>query len=286
MSALRTNTAGDRNVAVGASSLQTNTSGVDNAAIGHRALFMNGVSSRNTALGSSALYGNTGSNNTATGAFALATNTSGAGNTALGYSAGGYNSTGSNNIWIGNLGVAPGVESNTLRIGNGTGTGGFEQDRAFISGVRNANGNFNQVVCVNSTSDQLGPCGLSSARFKEDIGAIADESETIFDLRPVKFRYKEEFVDAGDQPVQYGLIAEEVARLLPQLVTTDADGLPITVRYAALTPLLLNELKKQRLELAELRATKARVEEQEAVLRELRGRLERLEAAGWSDPAL
>ena len=105
-------------------------------------------------------------------------------------------------------------------------------------------------------------------------------------LAQVRFRYKKEVVGEGERPVQYGLIAEEVAEIYPQLVTFDNEGLPYTVRYDALTPLLLNELQKhgqtiatQEAELVELRATKARVEQQEAIVRELHARLARLEAA-------
>ncbi len=132
--------------------------------------------------------------------------------------------TGSNNILIG----APGVvsESNVIRIGNGV-----SHQRTFVAGVIDANG-------------QLGTIS-SSARYKQDIEPMADASARLMQLRPVTFRYKEANA-VGEKPIQYGLIAEEVARVFPDLVVYDRNGQVETVAYHLLTPLLLNELQKER----------------------------------------
>ena len=284
-SALNLNSTGRANTSLGSRTLSSNTGGTSNTATGYGALNYN-LGSRNTATGSRALFYNTsGGDNTANGVYALNSNDSGSRNIALGYSAGTYNIAGSSNIFIGNYGAD---ESNTLRIGQGTGMGDFQQNRAFISGIRSVTlAGTEPHVCIDDSTDQLGLCFVaeSSARFKEDIKDMTDGSEGIFSLRPVRFRYKKEVVGEGERPVQYGLIAEEVAEIYPQLVTFDNEGLPYTVRYDALTPLLLNELQKQQAELVELRATKARVKQQEAIVRELHARLARLEAAETaSDP--
>ncbi len=257
-SALRSNTTGDRNAAVGASSLAFNTTGYTNTATGFNSLHENTTGAENTAFGSYALEGNTtGDRNTAFGAFALmynvtgywntahgvlslVQNRTGSRNTALGYAAGSSIKAGTDNILIGSRG---GGESNTLRIGRDTGTGDFELSRAFVSGIRNAvlSGN-EQDVCVDD-NDQLGPCSLSSGRFKENVRSMEDASSGVLDLRPVLFRYRPE-VKSGTLE-QFGLIAEEVARVYPTLVTSDEKGRPLSVRYDLLAPLLLNELQKQ-----------------------------------------
>jgi Chaperone of endosialidase len=159
-------------------------------AIGDAALYSNASGSRNTALGTYALVGSTGSRSL-----------------GVGHAAGGSNTTGTDNIWIGHSGF---TESNTLRIGNGTGDGYFEINRAFIAGIHAATGTFDEAVCVNS-SNQLGVCSGSSARFKEDVRDMGSESPSVLELRPATFRYTKEFAGEGERPVQTGLIAEEVA---------------------------------------------------------------------------
>lgn len=279
--ALVNNVDGESNLASGAFAMRDNTSGHHNAAVGARALFYNTTGTRNTGAGASVLFGST----------------TGSRNIALGFLAGRYNTSGSSSIWIANYGAD---ESNTLRIGEGTGTGNFEQNRAFISGIANAvGGTFDQSVCVDTTSDQLGPCAVSSARFKTDVEDLASDSEKLFALRPVKFRYTPELTGKVDTPIQYGLLAEEVAEIYPQLVTYDADGRPRTVRYDALTPLLLNELQVQRrtlenqaaelraarAEIVELHAIKARLERQDALLRAVLARLDVVETPVGGQPA-
>jgi hypothetical protein len=137
--------------------------------------------------------------------------------------------TGSNNIYVGHSGVAS--ESATLRLGN-------VQTRAFIKGVFGTAMSGNTVL-INSAG-QLGVL-VSSARYKQDIEPLAAQSAKVQELRPVRFHYKSE----PSGPVQYGLIAEEVAQVYPELVTRDADGEIEGVRYEALTPLLLKEVQGQ-----------------------------------------
>ncbi len=208
----------------------------------------------NTAVGDSALMNNiAGTNNTALGEDALL-NATGSHNTAIGDSAGINVMGGSNNISIGNLG---GNESNTIRIG------GPNQTGTFIVGISGATSAAGVGVFVNSNG-QLGTT-TSSARFKEDIRDMGEASDGLRNLRPVSFRYKPELDPAGLE--QYGLIAEEVAKVYPDLVTRDDAGQAQTVRYHFLVPMLLNEVQKDR----------KTIEDQRAIVEELKARLERLE---------
>ena len=235
--ALFRNTEGNNNTASGVQALFRNTEGDNNTASGLNALRNNQTGNNNTASGLNALLLNTdGSNNTATGTSALR-NTTGDNNIAIGSSAGLNATTGSFNIYIGNPGVA--AESNTIRIGNG-------QTSAFIAGV--------QVVPP------------SSKRFKEDIHDMGEASTSLMRLRPVTFHYKQEY-DSGDGRLQYGLIAEEVAEVYPELVVYDDQGRVKTVLYQQFSGMLLNELQKQH------RQTQVQKEQ----LAELTERLTRLE---------
>jgi hypothetical protein len=215
--------------------------GSGNTAVGQAALYNNTSGRRNTAVGIGALYPTTTSmQNTAVGWWAMASYTpSGDRNTALGALAG-YYTYGSDNILIGNSGVPE--DSNTLRIGNGTGTGSFELDRVFIHGIhgRTATGGIN--VYVNSAG-QLGTA-TSSRRFKEGIEDIGDVSTDLLSLRPVTFSLRQEGT-AGTPPREFGLIAEEVAEVFPDLVVFDEADKPLTVRYHLLSTLLLNEVQRQ-----------------------------------------
>ena len=158
-------------------------------------------------------------------------NTTGSNNTALGFQAGYFLTTGSNNIDIGNLGVA--ADTNAIRLGRQ----GI-QTATYIAGISGAPVTGSDVV-VNSVG-RLGVV-LSSARYKRDIRDMGETSAGLKKLRPVTFKYK------GDpQNVrQYGLVAEEVNQLYPELVTHGTDGKAETVRYSMLTSMLLNELQKQ-----------------------------------------
>jgi hypothetical protein len=237
---------GSDNTAVGGGALYTNEAGDYNTASGYEALYRNTANS-NTASGYQALYGNTsGTQNTATGLHALSANTTGSNNIAEGYHAGYNLTTGSNNIDIGSPGVA--AESGIIRIGTITGTTST-QKAAYVAGIYGVKtGTAGTAVFIDS-SGQLGTVS-SSIRYKEDVQPIADASDRLLKLRPVKFRYKK--ADAsGEKPIQYGLIAEEVAKVYPELVVRDATtGRIDGVRYEELAPMLLNEMQQQHAQMA------------------------------------
>jgi hypothetical protein len=236
--ALASNTTGGGNTASGFEALQSNTTASFSTALGAGALFSS-TGGENTAIGNSALFGNTiGNHNLAAGSGALEYNTTGAGNIALGVTAGNTAPPGnSNSIYIGSLGTANDL-SGTIQIGTqGTQTGG-----TFIAGISGATSSSGTEVLVNS-SGQLGTM-LSSRRFKEEITDMADTSDKLLQLHPVTFYYKPEY-DDGSHLLQYGLIAEEVAKVYPELVAYDKDGRILSVQYQKLTPMLLNELQKQ-----------------------------------------
>jgi len=260
-SALFYNTTGYRNTAVGLAALSRNTTGDRSSAMGNRALLMNTTGAHNTAQGSSALESNTtGTDNTACGYKALFGNTTGLRNVALGQLAGSNLTVGNDNIDIGNTGVA--AENAAIRIGT-AGT----QTRAFIAGIRGVTtANANAIPVLIDSAGQLGTVS-SSRRFKEDIQDMGDATDKLLALRPVTFRYKPE-VQAGERPLEYGLIAEEVAEVFPDLVVYDDEGQPFTVKYHLLSAMLLNELQK----------LSGRFETQAAELERLRGVEQRLSA--------
>jgi hypothetical protein len=222
-------------MATGVAVLFKNTTGNNNTAEGSEALFSNTTGSNNTANGLLALENNTiGHDNSAEGFEALANNTTGSSNIALGSSAGINLTTGSNNIEIGAPGVA--AEANTIRIGK-SGT----QKKAFVAGIRGVTVASGVGVIVGTTG-QLGTV-LSSARFKEEIKPMDKASEAILQLKPVTFYYKHE-LDPDAIP-QFGLIAEQVEKVNPDLVVRDEDGKVSTVRYEAVNAMLLNEFLKE-----------------------------------------
>ena len=247
--ALLSNTNGGVNTANGAFALFLNTDGAFNTATGDRALFSNTDGSNNTANGATALSNNTvgtddtadgvsalannvtGNFNTAIGASALSNNTTGSNNIALGFLAG-DNVTGDNNIDIGAEGVAG--DSNTIRIGT-------NQRGTFIAGIRGATTtNANAIPVLIDSAGQLGTLS-SSRRFKKDIKPMDKTSEAILALKPVTFHYKN---DNTSMP-QFGLIAEDVARVNPDLVVHDKNGEIYTVRYDAVNAMLLSEFLKE-----------------------------------------
>jgi len=232
--ALQLNTAGAYNTASGFFALHTNTTGTWNTATGVVALDFNTTGSANTATGDDALMNNTtGWENTASGGDALGSNTTGFNNIALGYQAGYNLTTGSNNVDIGSLGVA--AESNTIRIGTQN-----TQTDTFIAGIFGTPKIKKACEVVVESTGQLG-CVKSSARYKRDIRDMGDASDKLMKLRPVTFRYKAD--STGTQ--QYGLIAEEVEKVYPELVIDDTDGRAETVAYQILPAMLLNEVQKQ-----------------------------------------
>jgi hypothetical protein len=242
--ALFNNTTGDANTATGAGALLSNTTGDLNTAIGESALYSNTTGFYNTATGDSALVNNiSGFNNTACGLSALGNNTYGSNNIALGSFAGDNLTTGSNNIHIGNSGFTG--ESNTIRIGAGP------QTATYISGISGKTATNGAAVFV-TFNGKLGTV-TSSRRFKKDIADMDTASNTLLALRPVTFRYKPELDKAGIP--QYGLVAEEVAEVNPDLVVRDEKGEIYTVRYEAVNAMLLNEFLKEHRTVQEQQAT-------------------------------
>jgi len=234
---------GNHNTAIGSQALHSDPDGDENTAIGYQALFNQKGGGfipggfGGTAVGSEALYNNTtGEANTAVGVNALLNNATGSFNIALGFNAGAALTTGDNNIDIGNGGVAD--EANTIRIG----TQG-RQVAAFIAGISGATLPTGVAVVIDSTTGQLGINATSSARFKSDIKPMDKASEAVLALKPVTFRYKQEIDPKGIR--QFGLVAEEVEKVNPALVTRDADGKVFTVRYEAVNAMLLNEFLKE-----------------------------------------
>jgi hypothetical protein len=243
-------TTGANNGAVGFNALFSNTTGSSNTATGFYSLANNTTGSFNTAYGQFALQSNgIGTNNTAVGYNALFNNTTGENNVAIGTSAGINLTIGSANIDIGNAGAAG--ESNTIRIGT-AGT----QTKTFIAGVRGVAIGGGMPVGV-SASGQFG-VKASSARFKEAIKPMDKASEAIFSLQPVTFRYKKA-LDPEALP-QFGLVAEQVAKVDPDLVARDADGRPYTVRYEEVNAMLLNEFLKEHRKGQEQAAKKQQLE--------------------------
>jgi hypothetical protein len=222
-------TFGKWNSAFGFETLNKDTTGSTNTATGLRALFNNVEGNANTANGVMALFNNAaGLGNTVFGAQALLNNT-GDLNIAVGYRAGFNITSGVNNIDIGHAGAN---ESNTIRIGTNA-----VHTRTFIAGIKDVVINLGDPVYINSAG-QLGSI-LSSQRYKADIKPMDNASEAIFALKPVTFRYKQEFDPKGVP--QFGLVAEEVAKVNPDLVVPDADGKPRSVRYEAVNAMLLND---------------------------------------------
>ena len=261
--ALTANMTGNNNTASGSYALAFNEFGGSNAAFGYAALY-NNTGSHNTAVGRNALYHNTtGGENTAVGQGALVSATTGQGNTALGDGAGYYVTTGSYNIDIGNPGVAS--DTHTIRIG----TQG-EQTATFIAGIHGHSLTGSAVVVT--PTGELGVV-VSSERFKTRIAPMGSDTAKLDQLRPVTFKLKSDVTGTR----QYGLIAEEVAKVYPELVVRDEKGRIDGVRYDELAPLLLNEVQKQA---AEIRALKSQVHalgEMRRQLTDMRATLSKLE---------
>jgi hypothetical protein len=260
----------DSNIAVGVGALTTN-SGFANTAIGAASLFM-ATGFGNTAVGMDTLTQNTGIYNIAVGDATLENNTSGSNNIAVGRLAGvDVSGSGSNNILIGSLGSAS--DSGTIRIGSSTSVDGLcgicgPQTSFFAAGIRGVTTANNDAIPVFiDSAGQLGTVN-SSRRYKEDIQDMGDASSGLLRLRPVTFRYQKPFAD-GTKPVQYGLIAEEVAEVYPDLVAYSAVGQIETVKYQVLDSMLLNEVQRQEKEIGDLKQQN----------RDFQERLARLEAA-------
>jgi hypothetical protein len=254
--ALFSDTTGNFNTAIGDAALFTNTIGAVNTAIGLDALGFNTEGNTNTAVGANALFTNTnGDDNTAVGIFALFQNDTGNLNTAVGKDALNFNAAGSSNTAVGNAALIFSTGDGNTALGNGAGTGVTTANNVICIGNPGADvsdtawiGNVFGVTTVSGTTapvivsdtGQLGTVA-SSEQFKKDINTMDRASEAVLLLRPVTFHYKS---DAKETP-QFGLIAEEVAKVNPALVLPDKEGKPYTVRYEAVNAMLLNEFLKE-----------------------------------------
>jgi hypothetical protein len=291
--ALFSNTTGNNNTATGIGALGSNTSGSNNTANGFDALIFNTTGSSNTALGFGALFANTtGFENAATGLLALFANTTGFHNTANGFAALSRTTTGNHNTatgdealgnnTTGNVNTANGAHSlennrtgsantalgfgagnnvttagNVICIGSGV-VGANVSNSCFIGSVFGQTSSGGAAVFINS-SGKLGTI-TSSRRFKEEIRPMAQSSEVLFALKPVIFRYKKE-IEPQKTP-QFGLVAEDVEAVDPDLVVRDKDGKVNTVRYEAINAMLLNEFLKAHQKIEEQGATIARQQRQ------------------------
>ena len=252
--ALLSNTSGELNTANGTFALARNTTGNLNNAFGWNSLASNTIGVRNIAIGGATLSANTiGNDNTAVGANSLSMNMQGIQNTAVGVAAL-LLSTGSNNVALGyTAGISVTTANSVIAIGS---AGANVDNSCFIGNIRGITTvNNDAIPVVIDSAGQLGTMS-SSRRFKKDINPINEDSEAILALKPVKFHYKS---DKTNRP-EFGLIAEEVAKVNPDLVVRDANGEIYTVRYDAVNALLLNEFLKER----------RKVEKQQAAITELK----------------
>jgi hypothetical protein len=262
--ALANNTTGAANVAVGLGALVAETNGVSNTAVGNNALSANTTGFENTAIGDEALAISNGTNNSALGHFALFRNTTGNFNTAVGESALFSNTSGSLNIAIGrDAGDSITTADNAICIGSNL-SGANVSNSCFIGNIRGVTTtNADAIPVLIDSSGQLGTAS-SSRRFKREIKPMNQASESILALKPVTFHYRS---DKKSTP-QFGLIAEDVAEVNPDLVVHDKNGDIYTVRYDAVNAMLLNEFLKEH----------RRVEQQQATITHLQKDFEAVNA--------
>ena len=270
--ALYNNTTGSWNTANGYGALSSNINTIYNTAAGTFALHMN-RGTGNTATGFSTLRSNSiGNNNTAEGREALGFNTTGSNNTALGVKAGSNLTTGNNNIDIGYNVTGVAGESNTIRIGNANITD------TIISGI------YNQTLFVGLPVFIM-PNGIlgtssSSKRFKEEIKPMEKASEAVYSLKPITFRYQK---DPANTP-QFGLVAEDVEKVNPDLVVRDKEGKPYSVRYDQVNAMLLNEFLKEHRAVLEqqkqIESLRAELKEQRILIQKVSAELEVSKPAG------
>lgn len=274
--ALFSSTTGNNNTAMGNASLFSNTTGVNNTAVGNNSLLQHSTGDGNTAVGDGAMYSQaTGTYNTSIGRLSLSSVAAGSYNTAVGNNAG-LNLTGSDsyNIDVNNGGV-PG-DFGIIRIGT-AGT----QKAAYIAGITGVmTGSATASTVIVDTNGQLGTIA-SSRRYKEDIRDMGADSDGLLSLRPVTFHYRKPYSD-GSKPIQYGLIAEEVAEVYPDLVVRGKDGQPETVQYYKLDAMLLNEVQKlcklHSADQAEIAELQSEIEGQRKQWQDQQAAMKRLEA--------
>ncbi len=279
--ALLSNTTGTENTATGAFTLFSNTAGNANTANGASALLNDTTGSANMANGASAPFFNTeGSANTASGSFLLQNNTTGNNNTAIGFDALYASTTGalSQNTTGGSntaLGFTAGSNVTTATDVICIGTGGANVDNScYIGNIFNQTSSSGIPVLINS-SNKLGTT-TSSKRFKEDIKPMGVVSEALFSLTPVTFQYKKEIDPAGMS--QFGLVAEDVEKVNPDLVVRDKEGKPYSVRYDQVNAMLLNEFLKEHRKVQEqqqeMDALKAELKEQRELIQKVSEQVE------------
>jgi len=272
-----TTTSGGNNTATGYQALYSFTTGSNNTATGDEALYLNTIGGGNTASGYQAMHNNSnGSYNTASGHLALYSNTSGTYNIGIGFHGGYAVTKGSNNIDIGNPGEATdgvAADSGVIRIGTQTPTA--LQSNTYIAGIFNNTSVTSGLEVVVDSTGQLGVVG-SSERFKTAIAPMGSNTAKLQQLRPVTFHYKADPQDT----LRYGLIAEEVATVYPELVVRDQNGRIDGVRYDELAPMLLNEMQQQQQKIAaqaaEIRDLKQQVAELNDLKQEMRAALDTL----------
>jgi Chaperone of endosialidase len=273
----------EENTAIGTGALLSNTAGYRNTATGAFALFSNtgatddpnqpsgDPGSFNTANGYQALFNNTtGAANTAVGFWALINNTTGFGNTAIGNVTLSNNSTGNNNIALGNnAGGAVSTANNVIAIGS---PGQNVDNSCFIGNIFGASVNGGTAMPVSVDADgKLGTVAISARRFKDDIKPMDKASEAILALKPVTFHYK---ADRKASP-RYGLVAEDVAAINPNLVTRNKDAEIIGVQYDQLWNMLLNEFLKEHRRGEE---QDCKIQEQETTIAALKSEIRNLAA--------
>ena len=256
------------NTAVGAQALQSNVDGDSNNAVGYQALGNNTDGAENNVMGYQALLNSGGAANTAVGDSAFMNSTTGSFNTIIGWQAGtGSGVDGDDNIYIGaTSGPASGSEKGAIRIGDPDFITG-----CWIAGIAGQAAPGGVPVLI-SADGKLGTM-VSSARFKENIKPMDKASESLFSLNPVTFHYKKA-IDASGTP-QFGLVAEQVAKVNPDLVINDRDGRVNTVRYDAVNAMLLNEFLKEHRIVQEQGATIASLQKE---IEALSVRLEQMSA--------
>jgi hypothetical protein len=273
--ALNNNTTGSNNTANGSDALTSNTTGIYNTAVGFFSLRSNAIGTLNTGVGAGALLVNTANANTAIGAATLLVNTAGQQNTAIGTSALGSNTTGNSNVALGQLaGVNSTTGSNNVYIGTGMSGVAGESNACYIASIFGQTSVNGIPVLINS-DNKLGTT-TSSRRFKDDIRPMNKASEAILALKPVTFHYKKEIDPSGIS--QFGLVAEDVEKVDPDLVVRDKEGKSYSVRYDQVNAMLLNEFLKEHSTVQELKkeiaTLSATVKEQAAQIQKVSAQLE------------
>jgi hypothetical protein len=239
------------NTALGALALNQSIVASSNTAVGFQALGATQTGGFSTAVGFKALTNSTTQSNDAFGYKALGNNTIGFGNVAIGDVALFNNTGGSTNVALGNRAGFQSTGDNNVYIGYNMQGDSGESDACYIRSIFGQTSVAGTAVLINA-DNKLGTL-TSSKRFKEDIKPMDKASDALFGLEPVTFRYKKAIDPAGKS--QFGLVAEEVDKINPDLVVRDKEGKPYSVRYEAVNAMLLNEFLKEHRKVEKLEAT-------------------------------